>query len=137
LEVAQVPEGYDPRPFIQANRWVRAKVVADTDPHEYLVARNCTDPAECALMARWIRATGERRRYTFWGRTYTYEYAGPIDGWTYWVTRFRGGQLLVNRRHVDWPAPGFEAVTATPRPELPEGVHDTVDTLPAQGRLDL
>jgi hypothetical protein len=53
-------------------------------------------------MVAWVYATGEPRRFTWAGRTYTYRYA-EVDEFTYWNTRGGGGPMI-NRRPTDQPA---------------------------------
>jgi hypothetical protein len=122
---------FDPRPWIAAQTWVTAQLVPEA-PHAYVHFRACTDQEGHRRMVAWLNATGERRPFTFGGRTYVYAYR-TVDEWTYWVTWSRGGSM-VNRRRADrpaWRSPADEASGLLP------WVHPSGREPPEQLRLDL
>jgi hypothetical protein len=105
---------YDPRPYIAAQEWVTARTVPEA-PHEYVHARRANDPEAHRRMIAFVNATGERRPFTFGGRTFTYAYV-TVDEHVYWATWSRGGSM-VNRRRADlpaWRSPEDEASGALP-----------------------
>ncbi len=97
----EVPDDYDPRPYIAAQTWVYARTVPD-NPHEYLLAERTTDPDGHALMIAWVAQTGAPGTYA----NTRYRYA-QVDDWVYWVSRPpRWGTEL--RAHPE-PAPSGPA----------------------------
>lgn len=86
----EVPEDYDPRPYIAANEWRQARTYQD-NPHQYLLWDRASDLLAQALLVKWIEVTGEGRKFR--GRRYTYR---ELDGWLYWSMG-----LTVNRRRVE------------------------------------
>jgi hypothetical protein len=95
---------YDPRGFIQAQTWKFAKSVPQ-HPHWYLPAERATDFEDFKTMCAWVNRTGTPATFEGDGKGHRYKYAGPIDGWLYWVSRSPWGRsILLNRRQVT-PAP--------------------------------
>lgn len=84
-----VPEDFDPRPFIEGNEWVFAKTMPE-NPHEYVLLRNSSDWVEQLRFLRWLRR-GEVER--FLGRSYR---GRTVDGWRYWA--LSPDDSIVNRR---------------------------------------
>lgn len=86
----ELPDGYDPGPYIEANEWKQARTFRE-NPHQYLLWDRASDLMEQAMLVKWIEVGGFDR--TFKGRRYRYR---ELDGWLYWAMA-----LTVNRRRIE------------------------------------
>lgn len=93
--VLDVPEEYDPRPYIAASEWTYARTMPQ-HPHEYVVLRKSVDWREHLRFLRWIRVWGERELYK--GTYYLYR---VVDEWRYWA--MGPNDTILNRRKEPTP----------------------------------
>jgi hypothetical protein len=88
-----VPEGYDPTPWIEAQPWVTAR----SGDHQYVLIRRSTDWREQVRFLRWLRTTGFQERWGQRGETYRYKVVTTSDGrWRYWPSN--ADETISNRR---------------------------------------
>jgi hypothetical protein len=71
---------FDPHKFIASERWTFAKTMP-TNPHEYVVRRNCADPLQFDEFVRFIYANGNAR---VWGGK-RFVYWTDAEGKKYWT----------------------------------------------------
>jgi hypothetical protein len=83
--------------YLAAHPWTYAKTVPE-DPHEYLLIHRSADPWMHLRVIRYIRETGERRkwRHPRGAGSGTYAYWAPGDGWEYWP--LGDSETVLNRR---------------------------------------
>jgi hypothetical protein len=82
--------------YLASQEWVYAKSMPKT-PHEYVLLRRSTAPAEHLGAVAFIRANGEPRPWRWPPRTH--HYWRPGDGWEYWT--MRESDTILNRRKVE------------------------------------
>jgi hypothetical protein len=87
------PEDWDPRPFIEANRWTYARTMPQ-NPHEYLLLRKAHDWRTHLVFVRWLKVHGEIER---WVDRRDYPYC-TVDGWRYWTLLLVNDEVIINRR---------------------------------------
>jgi hypothetical protein len=89
-------EDYDPRGFVQANRWTFAKTMPDR-PHEYLLIHKSSDWREHLIFRRWLEVHGEVERWLD-GRDYP---GRVVDGQRYWSLCNANDEVILNRRRAE------------------------------------
>lgn len=93
LLVLDIPEEYDPRPYIAANEWVFARTMP-TNPHYYVVLPRSTDWREHLRFLRWIRVWGHTEMF----KGYPYLYR-VVDDNKYWALGLN--ETILNRKQKD------------------------------------
>jgi hypothetical protein len=80
--------------YVATETWTYAKSVPN-EPHEYLLLARSTDPATHLRVIRYIRETGERRR---WARDRRWYHYWPEAGHEYWA--MGDSETMLNRRVI-------------------------------------